>query len=231
VFARSRRQRRQLIDREFLPHLDSLFRYALSMTRDRDSAEDLTQDTLAKAVEHFEKYKPGTNARAWLFRIMTNHYINQRRARRPEVQFLEGVEPRSAGYDQELLVRTHLDPERNLVTRMAASQIREALERLPEDFRMVVVLADLEGFSYREIADQVGCPIGTVMSRLHRGRRLMRQHLLDLGKQLGLVHDDPAADETAEADDTGVDHVLESLDRFRARREATSTGQGQGQGG
>ena len=197
------------------------------MTRDRDRAEDLTQDTLAKAVEHFEKYKPGTNARAWLFRIMTNHYINQRRARRPEVPFIEGIEPHTAD-DQGLLVRTHLDPERNLVTRMAASQLREALERLPEDFRMVVVLADLEGFSYREIADQVGCPIGTVMSRLHRGRRLMRQHLLDLGKQLGLVHDVPAADETATADTAGVDHVLESLTRFRARREATNTGQGQG---
>ena len=227
MFGQSRRQRRQLIDREFLPHLDSLFRYALSMTRDRDRAEDLTQDTLAKAVEHFEKYKPGTNARAWLFRIMTNHYINQRRARRPEVQFLEGVEPRTAD-DQGLLVRTNLDPERNLMTRLAASQIREALERLPEDFRMVVMLADLEGFSYREIADQVGCPIGTVMSRLHRGRRLMRQHLLELGKQLGLVHDVPATNETAVADDTGVDHVLESLTRFRDRREAASTGQGQG---
>ena len=122
-------------------------------------------------------------------------------------------------------MRSHTDPERSLVTRLAGSQIREALERLPEDFRMVVVLADLEGFSYREIADQVGCPIGTVMSRLHRGRRLMRQHLLELGKQLGLVHDAPAEEDTEAAD---ADHVLESLDQFRAAREGAGADQGQG---
>ena len=88
MFTGSQRKRRLLIEREFLPHMDSLFRYALSMTRDRYKAEELTQDTLAKAVEHADKYKPGTNARAWLFRIMTNHYINQRRAHRPEFQFI-----------------------------------------------------------------------------------------------------------------------------------------------
>jgi len=225
LFAPSQRKRRQLIEREFVPHMDSLFRYALSMTRNRDRAEELTQDTLAKAVEHVDKYRPGTNARAWLFRIMTNHHINQRRARRPEVQFLEGVEPRWDAQTQDLLIRSHLDPERSLVTRLAGSQIREALERLPEDFRMVVVLADLEGFSYREIADQVGCPIGTVMSRLHRGRRLMRGHLLDLGRQLGLVRDAPAAENAEDAD---PDRVLESLDRFRAEREAAASGEGQG---
>ena len=205
--------------------MDSLFRYALSMTRDRDRAEELTQDTLAKAIEHVDKYKPDTNARAWLFRIMTNHHINQRRARRPEVQFLEEVEPRWDADAQELLVRSNQDPERSLVTRLAGSQIKDALERLPEDFRMVVVLADLEGFSYREIADQVGCPIGTVMSRLHRGRRLMRQQLLELGRQLGLVHDAPPAEI---AEDAGVEHVLESLDRFRATRDGASAEQGQG---
>jgi RNA polymerase sigma-70 factor (ECF subfamily) len=225
VFKASQRKRRQIIEREFVPHMNSLFRYALSMTRDRDRAEELTQDTLAKAIEHVEKYKPGTNARAWLFRIMTNHHINQRRARRPEVQFLEEVEPRWDADAQELLVRSNQDPERSLVTRLAGSQIKDALERLPEDFRMVVVLADLEGFSYREIADQVGCPIGTVMSRLHRGRRLMRQQLLELGKQLGLVHDAPAAEI---AEDAGVEHVLESLDRFRAARDGASAEQGQG---
>jgi len=225
LFAPSQRKRRQLIEREFVPHMDSLFRYALSMTRNRDRAEELTQDTLAKAVEHVDKYRPGTNARAWLFRIMTNHHNNQRRARRPEVQFLEGVEPRWDAQTQDLLIRSHLDPERSLVTRLAGSQIREALERLPEDFRMVVVLADLEGFSYREIADQVGCPIGTVMSRLHRGRRLMRGHLLDLGRQLGLVRDAPAAENAEDAD---PDRVLESLDRFRAEREAAASGEGQG---
>ena len=225
MFTGSQRKRRLLIEREFLPHMDSLFRYALSMTRDRYKAEELTQDTLAKAVEHADKYKPGTNARAWLFRIMTNHYINQRRARRPEVQFLEGVEPYWDGDTQELLVRNHQDPERSLVTRLAGSQIREALERLPEDFRMVVVLADLEGFSYREIADQVGCPIGTVMSRLHRGRRLMRQQLLELGRELGLLHDGPAKDDT---EDAGVDRVLESLDQFRAARDGAAADQGQG---
>ncbi|MFH1530957.1 MAG: sigma-70 family RNA polymerase sigma factor [Pseudomonadota bacterium] len=225
MFTGSQRKRRQVIEREFVPHMNALFRYALSMTHDRDRAEELTQDTLAKAIEHADKYKPDTNARAWLFRIMTNHYINQRRARRPEVQFLEGVEPHWDAHSQELLVRSHLDPERSLVTRLAGSQIKEALERLPEDFRMVVVLADLEGFSYREIADQVGCPIGTVMSRLHRGRRIMRQHLLELGKQLGLVHDAPAVEDAADAD---VDHVLESLDRFRTARDIAAGDQGQG---
>ena len=122
-------------------------------------------------------------------------------------------------------MRNHQDPERSLVTRLAGSQIREALERLPEDFRMVVVLADLEGFSYREIADQVGCPIGTVMSRLHRGRRLMRQQLLELGRELGLLHDAPAKDDT---EDAGVDRVLESLEQFRAARDGVAD---QGQGG
>lgn len=225
MFTGPQRKRRQIIEREFVPHMDSLFRYALSMTRDRSRAEELTQDTLAKAVEHVDKYKPGTNARAWLFRIMTNHYINQRRARRPEVQFLEEIEPKWDAATQDLLVRSHMDPELSLITRLAGSQIREALERLPEDFRIVVMLADLEGFSYREIADQVGCPIGTVMSRLHRGRRLMRQHLLELGKQLGLVHDTPAKEDAEDAD---MDRVLESLDQFRAARESAGAEQGQG---
>jgi len=208
--------------------MDSLFRYALSMTRSRDKAEELTQDTLAKAIQHADKYKPGTNARAWLFRIMTNHHINQRRARRPEVQFLEGVEPRWDDETRELLVRSHLDPEKSLATRLAGSQIREALERLPEDFRMVVVLADLEGFSYREIADQVGCPIGTVMSRLHRGRRLMRGHLIDLGRQLGLVGE-ASSSSAEETEDAGADRVLASLDRFRAARGSAAADQGRGE--
>ncbi|MBM4372690.1 MAG: RNA polymerase subunit sigma-24, partial [Deltaproteobacteria bacterium] len=100
MFSRSSRRRR-LMEQELLPHLDSLFRYALSVTRDRDQAEELTQETLARAVEHFEKYTPGTNARAWLFRILINLHINQRRARRPEAQLLEGTEPRWEPETQE----------------------------------------------------------------------------------------------------------------------------------
>lgn len=223
MFNSGRRQRQRLIEHELLPHMDSLFRYALHLTRSRERAEELTQDTFTKAVENFEKFQPGTNGKAWLFRIMVNHHINLAKKKRPEVTYLDTVEPTNleAGLG-ELMVRTHGDPEDTLVSKLAMSQIQEAIEALPPDFRSVLILADLEEFSYKEISEMLDCPLGTVMSRLHRGRRILRVKLLDLGRQMGLVEE--AEEEVVE--DMEFGEVMASLSEYRRKRGSAQAGTG-----
>lgn len=175
---------------EALTFLDALYRTGLRMTRSEAEAEDLVQETYIKAFRHRDQFTPGTNLKAWLFRILTNTFINQyrRKAARPDTTELDDV-------DESILYR-HMrdvspgsaspDPEAELIDNTLSSEVTEALESLPEKFRTTVLL-DVEGFSYKEIAQMLDIPIGTVMSRLHRGRKFLQKRLYDVARDRGIV--------------------------------------------
>ena len=175
---------------EALAFLDALYRTGLRMTRSEAEAEDLVQETYIKAFRHRDQFTPGTNLKAWLFRILTNTFINQyrRKAARPETTELDDV-------DESILYRhmrdvspgsTSPDPEAELIDNTLSSEVKEALEALPEKFRTTVLL-NVEGFSYKEIAQMLEIPIGTVMSRLHRGRKFLQKRLYDVARDRGIV--------------------------------------------
>jgi len=211
-----------VVSRELLPHMDALYRYALSLTRQRDLAEDLTQETMLKGVRAFHQFEVGTNARAWLFRIMMNTWINQYKRRQASVEFDEGiVSLMDSSEDLSVWVHHGPNPEACLVSKFSRAQVQEAVEKLPTDFRTVVVLADLDGFAYKDIADIVGCPIGTVMSRLHRGRRLLRMSLARWAKDMGLIDDDGIREGAGEEEDTGK---VTPLSAYRDRRSSVQSG-------
>ena len=174
-----------------MEHMPSLYTAALRMTRNPADAEDLVQDTYLKAYRAFETFQEGTNLKAWLYRILTNTFINSYRAkkRRPEQTDIDDVENlylyrRLGGLEGASSGRS---AEEEVLDRFTESDIKEALESLPEQFRLAVLLGDVEGFSYKEIAEILDVPIGTVMSRLHRGRRALQKRLYDFGRQRGLV--------------------------------------------
>ena len=175
---------------EFMP---ALYTSALRMTRNAAEAEDLVQETYLKAYRAFGSFEQGTNLKAWLYKILTNTFINayRSRRRRPEQTEIEDVEDlylyrRLGGLEGATAGRS---AEEEVLDHFTDSDVKEALESLPETFRMAVLLADVEGFSYREIADIMEIPIGTVMSRLHRGRRALQKALLEFGMERGLVGD------------------------------------------
>jgi RNA polymerase sigma-70 factor (ECF subfamily) len=174
-----------------MEHMGSLYTAALRMTRNPSDAEDLVQETYLKAYRAFDTFQEGTNLKAWLYRILTNTFINAYRARkrRPDETDIEdlenlylyrrlgGLEGASAGRSAEEEVLDHF----------TEAEVKDAIESLPEQFRLAVLLGDVEGFSYKEIAEILEIPIGTVMSRLHRGRRALQKRLYEFGRQRGLV--------------------------------------------
>jgi RNA polymerase sigma-70 factor, ECF subfamily len=171
-------------ERDVVPVMGQLYPAALRMTRNASDAEDLVQETVTKAYAAFHQFKPGTNLRAWLQRILSNTFINgYRKKRREPIQDL--------GFDFQEDWQTGNDPltpparsaEAEVIERLASSDILQALRQLPEEFRVAIYLADIEGYPYREIAEMMGTPIGTVMSRLHRGRARLRQQLLRYAPQ------------------------------------------------
>jgi RNA polymerase sigma-70 factor (ECF subfamily) len=177
-----------LFESEALPHLDALYRTARRLTRNDQAAEDLVQDTLERAYSHYDRFQPGTNMRAWLFRILSNLAISQyrRRSTAPAIESLDEGEEFSL-YDQlQASGDAESDVESRVLDMLGEESIRAAIEALPMEFRMVVLLADVEGFAYKEIAEILGIPRGTVMSRLFRGRRLLQRSLWDQAQAAGI---------------------------------------------
>ena len=180
-----------------MPYMDALYSAALRMTRNPADAEDLVQETYLRAYRGFGGFKEGTNLKAWLYKILTNTFINTYRARkrRPEETDLDDTEDfslyrRLGGLEAAAAERT---PETEVLEAMPEAVVKEALESLPEQFRMAVLLADVEGFSYKEIAEIMDVPIGTVMSRLHRGRKQLQSRLWQFAEQRGLLPEPAAA--------------------------------------
>jgi len=174
-----------------MEHMPSLYTAALRMTRNPADAEDLVQETYLKAYRGFGGFTEGTNLKAWLYRILTNTYINAYRAkkRRPESSDIDDLENfylyrRLGGLEGATAGRSAED---EVLDHFTETEVKEAIEALPEQFRMAVLLGDVEGFSYKEIAEILDVPIGTVMSRLHRGRRALQKRLYEFGRQRGLV--------------------------------------------
>ena len=196
VAAESEQQRRARFERDALEFVDQLYSAALRMTRNPQDAEDLVQETYLKAYKNFGSFTPGTNLKAWLYRIMTNTYINsyRKKQRRPLETSADEVTDNqlytSSSHDSTGLESAEVEA----LKAMPNSRISEALNALNEDYRMVVYYADVEGMAYKEIADVMDIPIGTVMSRLHRGRKQLRGMLKDVAKErgIGLDHADMA---------------------------------------
>ncbi len=208
-------------DARVLAHLDALFGAAVRMTRERAAAEDLVQDTVIKAIRARHQFEEGTNLKAWLLRILTNTFINRHRRAGLERTIVEGPDagPLQDRWTSVATMRQMRDPESELLAPMLAKEVARALDELPDAFRSVIVLSDIEGLSYREIADAVGCPVGTVMSRLHRGRRALQIALRDQAVAFGLVPDD---EEMSEQRRAAAGHPAAPVDfaKFRERQRA-----------
>ncbi len=174
---------------EIIPHLDALYNFGLRLTSDPNDAEDLVQDTIVKAFRFFSSYEKGTNAKAWLFRILKNSYINNYRKKSKKPQQVDYDEV-STFYETIRAERTDTsDLEDKMFRELIDDELSNALDNIPEDFRTVVLLCDVEDFTYEEIANMLDVPIGTIRSRLHRGRNLLKAELMDYAAKRGFASD------------------------------------------
>src|SRR5512132_1994868 len=172
-----------------LAHLDPLYSAALRLTKNERDAEDLVQDTFLRAYRFFDKFERGTNIKAWLFKILTNTFINRYRRRVKERTVVEGSERETVHerFISREATEYAANPEQYFFDRLLSDDILGAIDALPLDFRLVVILADLQEFSYKEIAEILGCPVGTVMSRLYRGRKLLQKMLKRYASDSGVL--------------------------------------------
>lgn len=197
-----------------LEHMDALYASALRLTRSPKDAEDLVQDAYLKAFRFFDSFERGTNIKAWLFKILTNTFINKYRRKVKEKEMAEAPaeDVMLDKFVSSEQVRALQDPEGDFFSKLLSDEVVDALDEVPVDFRMVVILADIQDFSYKEIAEIVGCPVGTVMSRLFRGRRILQKHLYDYAIREGVIV-------PPNQDGTGVPIDLET---YRARKKTAS---------
>jgi RNA polymerase sigma-70 factor, ECF subfamily len=209
-----RRASRTDFEREAMPHLPALYGAALRLGRSEGDAEDLVQETMLRAYRFFDTFEAGTNCKAWLFRILTNVFRNRYREREREQEILGEAESSEANLGQ-FVAEGPRDSETALLGRMVSADVEHALATIPAEFRLAVVLADLEDFSYKEIAEIMDCPAGTVMSRLYRGRKMLQKLLYSYALEQGIVKADGNHPAGA-SDDADVDAPLD-LDSYRRR--------------
>lgn len=188
LFAVDRKPSREAFEREALPHLEAMYSVALRLTRNERDAEDLVQDAVLRAWRFFHRFEAGTNCKAWLLKILHNAFVNKyrRRVREREIAQVMEHDDEGAALLSQAAADAARDPERAVLEGMLSDDVKRALDAVPEDFRLAVVLCDLEELSYKEIADVMDCPVGTVMSRLHRGRRLLQAQLRAYAAQHGI---------------------------------------------
>jgi len=212
-FSTKRSLQPDAFESQVLSHLDALYAVACRLTKAPLDAEDLVQDALVKAMRARDQYQAGTNLKAWLFKILTNTFINKYRRGGLERVVLDGpdADPLADGWVSAASMRALRDPESQAIRPIVAEEIYRALDELPEEFRIAVVLSDVEELSYKEIAEAMDCPVGTVMSRLHRGRRLLQKRLYDQAVLLGIapVNDVPSEEPSSDPVD---------ITQFRARK-------------
>lgn len=179
-------------DKQILEHLDMLYAVALKLTRNTSDAQDLTQNTAVKALRFHNKFEQGTYIKAWLLTILRNTFINEyrRRSRRPSFVELTGLETQPVSSRKSNFGPESQRKDPNELMQLLEDEVKFAIESLPEDFRKAVIMADLEDYSYKEIADAMGCPLGTVMSRLYRGRKLLREKLEAYAKEQRVISQD-----------------------------------------
>lgn len=222
-FAKQRRPRHDQFEVDVLGYADALYGTALRLTRCAVDAEDLVQDSLVKAVRSRSQFEEGTNLKAWLFKILTNTFINRYRRGALERDVLQGPDarPLSDGWVSTASMRQMCDAESQALRPIIEKEVARAVEQLPDEFRIAVLLSDVEDFSYKEIAEIMGCPIGTVMSRLHRGRKMLQTALYEQAVAMGIVREavqDSQA--TQEKQLSGQDESnTVSLQEYRMRRK------------
>src|ERR1035437_3119950 len=174
-------------EKEAIPHMTSIYNFAVRLTGDADDANDLVQETFLKAFRFFDKFERGTNCKAWLFRILKNSFINdyRKQTKEPDKVDYEDVQNFYETITADEIDSTHY--EHDAFSNLLDDEISKAIEKLPEDFRTVIILNDIEGFTYEEIADFVDIPVGTVSSRLHRARKMLYSQLYDYAKEKGYL--------------------------------------------